>query len=124
MFKLFEITNNKMNYYKVDSETEVVKMSEYYWTFYKPEFIKDIETFDKQLIQFIKLIKDVDTIIRYRHSLFIEIPNISVIEHSKLRKFSRDHIIDFYPLAKITSEGLVVSMILDVKNIFLKKIHF
>jgi hypothetical protein len=93
-----------MKYYKVDSETEVVKMS---WTFYKSEFIKNI-----------------DTIIKYRHSLFIEIPNISVIEHSKLRKFSRDYIIDFYPLAKITSEGLVVSMILDVKNIFLKNIIF
>jgi hypothetical protein len=92
-------------------------MNDNYWETNCPEFLKNKESFDKQMIEFLKNVADIHIRNESNYNLVVQIPSIFVNERHTLHKYSRKNIITFY------SVGDSINGYRPMKIEFFTKLH-
>ena len=70
---------------------EIIMISDEYWNQYGAEFLKNKESFDNQIVEFLKNVHDIHS----RDNIIIKTPPMRVADRHIFHTFTRRNIVDF-----------------------------
>jgi len=92
MDQVYTIESCKLNGF------EVIRISDIYWNEHSNEFLKNKESFDKEMIEFLKNVEDIHAKIESRYKIVVQTPSMKVKDRHTFHTFSKKNIISFQSL--------------------------